>query len=957
MTIRRYKLHLIIPTVVIVLFFLFHVYRLDVWISEKSFYLKQFYHDNTVEFDVKPPSVSNSDSNNRLINKFERNKTNTTRHGKNSPNKTLISAKNKYNNQYRPFENYGKDFSVREKEATSWSKKTEKFKESKIFDKETFETTGTLIKQTNLFNTPTTVVTWQKTSSPVLNKNNNALEMHNIKKPTNNTAYIADLASYFDINLLEPKVKKINNFDTAWSSLSEQCPKTSIGNEANESKSECLLYTEYIDICSSATKYYNKNTFSNENSKCPHKPFSTICSFQNSTRSDVTTNLNLVCNSFLCQKNLFSVGIINLDTGRINYIENLNLTSLHKNIFKNKVMFERHRMEFIFLTCNEKKRKIHQVLKIPPFILTYQNRHEIKVPNLWNINIIVIDSLSRQHFYRTLKKTVAVLNKTNNDLSRDSFVFDYKLFQSLAHFTYVNIQALFSGEKVSNFPKNRRYSFEEFFSKFKNAGYQTLAQEDTCWFDEWGNIFTGNRKFKAKTKLEHENIWSEIKNVSKYYGVDSFGLTHMSCEILRKYKKTNLFNTKKVICLNGKPLSSYFMEHLHERIMATSTTPNSRPLLAYTHINFAHESSGIRIKAIDNDLANLVQKLTKEKHTFSVIFSDHGGKTTKYSINEMAGRFEVYDPFMFIIVPKEVAQKLGSAKMNNLKSNQNSLCNVIDLRNTILRLVNLADESKEDLLMNKMLQRSSCDQFHISEYALCKCINKIDFPDQKENREFVIWLGEFAIGKLNNKLTERKKLAANRCIHLTGSLIRNVIRKEIQFGFVYTFDVVIKFQNKTKERFYFNVYYNNFRNDSMNMLIVKRWDRISVYNTFEKCRDSSIPIQMCLCSNKNIQKITRDYIKEYKQFGKTSQVDYVKKKPCLLLLRREHKKVLSFELLNSCEELVEVSCATSTILFSWQAAEVFPIDLKIAPNSLQYITSFYMLADSEETVNLQINVN
>ena len=770
----------------------------------------------------------------------------------------------------------------------------------------------------------------------------------------NNSVDSSDVVPYADVEILEAKSKKANNYDAVWSSLSEKCPKTSIGNEANNSASKCLVYTEYIDVCNSATKYYNKNTFIGENIKCLQKPHSKICSFENSTRSDTVTHLNLVCNNLLCRGNTVSVGIMNTETGKVIYLKKLNMTMLREMLSKDKMMFQDHSAEFLFLSCNEKMNKMHQVLQMPPFISTFQKKSEKK--EKWNINIIVIDSLSRQHFYRTLPKTVAVLKKTNFDLTSDSLVFDFKLFQSVAHFTYINIQAFFSGVIAANFTQNRRYSFEEFFSKFKEAGYQTLAQEDTCWYDEWGNIFTGNRKFKAKTKLDHDRIWNEIKNVSRHFGVDSFGLTHMSCDILGKYKKTNLFNTQKVVCLNGKPLSSYFMDHLLEKISGTNTVPNSRPLLAYTHINFAHESSGMRIRAIDNDLASLVSKLSKTKNTFSVIFSDHGGKTTKYSIDELAGRFEVYDPFMFMIVPKDLAKALGPEKITNLKSNQNSLCNVVDLRNTLLRLINKADKNKEDLLTNKMMLRSSCDQFHLSEHVLCKCINKIEFPNQKENKEFFIWLGEFAMGKLNNKLTSKLKHSKNRCVHLIGSSIRNVARKVAQYGFVYTFDVVVKFQNNTREIFYFNVFFNYERNENMNLLIVKYWERISIYNTFGKCRDSGVPIKMCLCSNKNTETITRQYVIDYKQFGQTSQIDFIKEKPCLLLLKRQNKNVLSFELLNSCKETANVSCTISSILYSWEAAEVFPIDIKITPYSIQYVTSFYMVAASDETVNLQISV-
>lgn len=62
-----------------------------------------------------------------------------------------------------------------------------------------------------------------------------------------------------------------------------------------------------------------------------------------------------------------------------------------------------------------------------------------------NVNIIVLDSISRPHFYRMMRKSVKALRDIRQNSSIPASALDFKLFQSISMHTFENIRPLFSG--------------------------------------------------------------------------------------------------------------------------------------------------------------------------------------------------------------------------------------------------------------------------------------------------------------------------------------------------------------------------------------------------------------------------------------------------------------------------------------------------------------------------------
>jgi len=746
--------------------------------------------------------------------------------------------------------------------------------------------------------------------------------------------------------------------DTTDSLLNGECPDSiqSEDQKLHTSPHHCLLYSEFFDTCSEARKYYPKHTLT-KTLRCKTRQYEPICEYVNHGDEK-----RLQCNTKVCAKNTLKVGKFVPRTGGFLYKKVRNDLELLQSVEHERYM-QTALAPFVFLTCQSKyslNKKIKQIVAFEETILdSYPEKHQRK-NNLPDVNVVVIDSLSRQHFYRLLPVTVKAMKSINSAKSSESEVLDFKGMQSLAPFTYVNIHALMNGT-IDNKNHNkgatskRDYPMQNVFSAFKAKGYRTLLQEDSCWHDRWGSLFNGNEKVPDST--EKETLWKDIQNTISNWNVDDYGMTYITCEALKKYKLTSLFDSTQMLCLNGKPISTYHIDHLLERA-TTPTSKTNKPILSYTHINFGHEKTGRRIRALDKGLARLMNELSAKKNAITILMSDHGGKQSKYSINTIQGRYEVYDSMLFMIIPKSLQTTLGESVYKTLLANQNSLITVLDVRDTILKLLEL-DTLKANtyhdrsLFSNAPAERRGCQTIGIRKYALCKCLTNVNIVSPKDTkyRDFLLWLAEYAVGYLNNKLAgyhEGKSIISPRCRRVQAKTIRLAMEQGTDYGTMYTFDIITENLAENSDIFNFRMFYNNKRNSTLPLMEMNNWDRISIYQNYAFCRDKNVPLDMCICSNKSKFKFSnRTEVSEYKQFGVKSYLSTINDIVCLILMRRDHGNVVTFEVANTCSRKVHLTFGIQ-ILYSWQVNQALPVEVIVESSQIVFIATFIKGIDMVE---------
>ena len=149
-------------------------------------------------------------------------------------------------------------------------------------------------------------------------------------------------------------------------------------------------------------------------------------------------------------------------------------------------------------------------------------------------------------------------------------------------------------------------------------------------------------------------------------------------------------------------------------------------------------------------------QVSRDPNTLTIFLSDHGHTRTAYA-KTVEGRFELSNPFMFAILPENVAKVLGANKVRSLVENQRRLFTTLDIHRMLMALNNPDKLRSEDYQVNGILSmlpsNRTCESLPLTPLTRCKC----EGWDQKveDNAQRHIWLAEFAIGQLNNRMQEQ----------------------------------------------------------------------------------------------------------------------------------------------------------------------------------------------------------
>ena len=172
-----------------------------------------------------------------------------------------------------------------------------------------------------------------------------------------------------------------------------------------------------------------------EDRKCDETRYPDICSFQ-VTESGVN---KLSCDAKVCGSSDIQIACVNPEMGKAvsdwKPLPNDSITDKVQEAVKTNL--ERG-FSFLFLKCG----KIFQVLTFPPVL---KKVAEGKSRSLININVIMLDSISRPHFHRILPRAVESLRKIEQDPNIKATALDFELVQSIGQQTFENLRPFFSG--------------------------------------------------------------------------------------------------------------------------------------------------------------------------------------------------------------------------------------------------------------------------------------------------------------------------------------------------------------------------------------------------------------------------------------------------------------------------------------------------------------------------------
>ena len=149
---------------------------------------------------------------------------------------------------------------------------------------------------------------------------------------------------------------------------------------------------------------------------------------------------NLECDWSICFPRKPYIGEVNSSYGMVvEWLYSPSDTELETIIYRSI----ENGFNFVFFKCGS----LMQVLPLPGTIKLSTGRNKDRKIN---INIIVVDSISRPHFYRSMPQTIEALRQVVYNKSIPSTVLDFELLQSISQHTMDNCRPLFSGLTSGN---------------------------------------------------------------------------------------------------------------------------------------------------------------------------------------------------------------------------------------------------------------------------------------------------------------------------------------------------------------------------------------------------------------------------------------------------------------------------------------------------------------------------
>lgn len=560
-------------------------------------------------------------------------------------------------------------------------------------------------------------------------------------------------------------------------------------------------------------------------------------------------------------------------------------------------------------------RYVSQLLILPPVLHASgkQMRTIHSKRLLLNVNILLLDSLSRHHFYRSLPKTIQEFRHLNEKFFKAGRVFDFELFQGIKSQTLESLQALFEGIKhfqtlseAFSMPY-KTVNLNETLGHFKAYGYETLYVEDLCWLFKWGLVkeqgaMNLSVPYPERVKLFNEALYRA--------GIDRVDVTYSSCLILKENKVKNNFHGPKSVCYNGIHQHTYLLQYV--KYFINHFARLNRPIFTFMMLDTAHEDTGIRIKQIDEDLAKYVSFLARQANTVSFILSDHGSTYGRFLSASPESYVEIFHPSLFMIVPDFASKIIRDTKMKALHINQRRLVSLIDVHYTLKGL--LPNIKKLDLNLSKYSFNNDGLLSPVSPFRKCSdiprlhpnlCICQGSYRTERNSSYYALF-AEFALNCINKRIAEQQKDNKGSCLALVATRFSDVkISTDNGIGgAMIILDIYVRSSYRAQyeeDRFSVTMFFDS--TTQREGILFLGYHRLTPFSIYQSCADPSVDLDICICEryptvgikNKQfyIMPETVLWTKTYKTMVH---------KPCLFLNARNYTAGVALYISNACSD-------------------------------------------------------
>lgn len=295
--------------------------------------------------------------------------------------------------------------------------------------------------------------------------------------------------------------------------------------------------------------------------------------------------------------------------------------------------------------------------------LEISKKAKISSPKPLTVLIIVLDSVSRYHFYRNLVQTVNFLNSNivTGKYSDKYAIYDFLINNAQGLTTLPNMIPMIYGyeysdlqqklENFSIFNESDWHRFEEIqnqdaiWKHFEEMGFVTMFGYDTV--NDYLSLCTGRKIF---TDHVASNFYH---GAAKIFSYNDFSMTQR--------------------CLGTKNAHRYLLDYANQFIK----NYQGYNRFGYIHLSPGHENTGTVIKTADKDLVEFFTEIFenfdhKNEDIMINFLSDHGKHSDKWDL-DYEGIMENRLPMHFLMANKELITRIGKETDDILKLNTKRL--------------------------------------------------------------------------------------------------------------------------------------------------------------------------------------------------------------------------------------------------------------------------------------------
>ncbi|OMJ87057.1 hypothetical protein SteCoe_11298 [Stentor coeruleus] len=279
-----------------------------------------------------------------------------------------------------------------------------------------------------------------------------------------------------------------------------------------------------------------------------------------------------------------------------------------------------------------------------------------------NLILFMMDTVSRQQFFRKMKEMSEYLEHLNSTGKYEVYQF-FRIISNGFNTEY-NTRAMYSGSQLRQDRRGRPYW--DFFS-----GQGNVAAYINGFCEDWMSVFM-KTKFKG---MDHKVFYPWCHPEFHPYE-KTFGNFAGPFSIVRR-------------CINGKHVHSYIFEYIKE--MWKNYTPYGK----IVHVSFqeGHEGTGEVLRTLSpsmQEFFSLMENQNELENTVVILTSDHGSHMGPYFMSGEMGKFEQKLPLLIMMYPKWFIDKYPEFR-KNLQENEQRLVSHYDTYWTLRHLATLKE--------------------------------------------------------------------------------------------------------------------------------------------------------------------------------------------------------------------------------------------------------------------------